>query len=141
MIRFFLIVITALSLTVSGCTTVRTIETAFSAAQKFEVTQGQVDSARNSYDGFVLGPLYKYASLPRCKTGQKLTLHTPCHDRKLLKQIRMVDKEVEVAFANTQRRITSGDNNGAVAAYNTLMDAIGVAKAMINQTGVSVLGV
>lgn len=135
-----LLIILALSLSVASCTTFRQIETAVSAAQKFEVTQGQVDSARNTYDGFVLGPLHKYALLPRCKIGQTLTMNVPCHDRKLLKQIREVDKQVEVAFANTQRRITSGDNNGAVAAYNILMDAIGVAKALINQTGISVLG-
>lgn len=135
-----LFIILALSLNVASCTTFRQIETAFSAAQKFEVTQGQVDSARNTYDGFVLGPLHKYAVLPRCKTGQVLTMNNPCHDRKLLKQIREVDTQVEIAFANTQRRITSGDTNGAVAAYNILMDAIAVAKALINQTGISVLG-
>lgn len=129
-----------LTLSLSGCATIEKVQTAVSAAQKFEVTQGQLDSARNSYDGFVLAPLHKYAMLPRCKTGQTLSINNPCHDRKLLKQIRGVDKEVEQAFNRTQNRITSGDNQGAVAAYNVLMDAIGVAKALINQTGISVLG-
>jgi len=136
-----LLVIIVTTLTLSGCATFDKINTAVSAAQNFTITQGQVDSARNSYDGLVLAPLRKYALLPRCKTGQTLTLNNPCHDRKLLKQIREVDKQVEEAFNNTQRRITSGDDKGAVAAYNILMDAIGVAKALINQTGVSVLGV
>lgn len=137
--KYLAVVLIAISL--GGCAQLKEFNTAISAAQNFTVTQGQVDSARNSYDGFVLAPLRKYAMLPRCKTGQTLTLNNPCHDRKLLKQIREVDKQVEQAFANTQRRITSGDNQGAVAAYNVLMDAIGIAKALINQTGVSVLGV
>lgn len=139
----FLTAFSILSLIIlSGCATnpFKDIGTVFSAAQNLTITQGQVDSARNTYDGFVLAPLRKYALLPRCKTGQTLTLNNPCHDRKLLKQIREVDKQVEIAFANTQRRVTSGDNQGAVSAYNTLMDAIGVAKALINQTGVAALG-
>lgn len=116
------------------------IGSAISAAQNFKITQGQVDSARNSYDGFVLAPLRKYALLPRCKTGQSFSLNIPCHDRKLLKQIREVDKSVDKAFADTQNRITSGDDKGAVAAYSSLMNLIDVAKALINQTGVSLLG-
>lgn len=136
-----LILLAALSL--AGCATQfgERVSTVISAAQNLTITQGQIDAARSSYDGFVLGPLVKYAGLPRCKTGQKLTINNPCHDRKLLKQIREVDKSIARAFADTQDRVISGDNKGAVAAYNTLMSAIDVAKAMINQTGVSVLGV
>lgn len=138
----FLIVASTLSLIIlGGCAQLKSLSDTISAAQNFSVTQGQVDSARNTYDGAVLAPLHKYAMLPRCKTGQTLTLNNPCHDRKLLKQIREVDKQVEQAFANTQRRITSGDSQGAVAAYNILMDAINVAKALITQSGVAVLGV
>lgn len=112
----------------------------FSAAQKFTVTQGQVDTARNSYDGAVLAPLNKYAELPRCKTGQKLTLNIPCHDKVLLKKIRTVDSDVDAAFKKTQNSITSGDNTGAVAAYTVLMTAIDLGKSLISQTGISVLG-
>ena len=114
---------------------------AISAAQNFSVTQGQVDASRNTYDGFVLAPLHKYAALPRCKTGQTLTLNNPCHDRALLKKINNVDIQVEKAFADTQNSVTSGDNKGAVAAYSTLSGLIDIAKALIAQTGVSVLGV
>lgn len=130
-------------LLLNGCATQfgERISTAIIAAQNFTITQGQIDSAKNSYDGFVLVPLSKYAALPRCKTGQALTLNNPCHDRKLLKQIREIDKQVAVAFTNIQSRIDSGDNTGASAAYATLMDAIGLAKSLINQTGISVLGV
>jgi hypothetical protein len=138
--RKILIIIAALSLT--GCATQfgERISTVISAAQNFEITQGQVDAARNSYDGFVLAPLNKYASLPRCKTGQKLTLNDPCHDRNLLKQIRSVDKDAAKLFIDTQNRITSGDNKGAVAAYQTLMSTIELGKSLIAQTGISVLG-
>lgn len=137
------ILVLVLALTLAGCATQfgTRISEVVSAVQSFTITQGQVDSARNSYDGFVLAPLVKYARLPRCKTGQKLTMNNPCHDRKLLKQIREVDRQVEKAFTDTQNRITSGDNQGAVAAYNSLTNLIDIAKAMINQTGVSVLGI
>jgi hypothetical protein len=127
---------------VGGCAKeMQTLSDAVSAAQNFKVTQGQVDAARNSYNGFVLGPLRKYSQLVRCKTGEKLTLNNPCHDRKLLKQIRTVDMQVEKAFSDTQNRIISGDNQGAVAAYTTLKGLIDIAKALIAQTGVAVLGV
>ena len=130
------------SVALGGCAKeMQTLSDTVAAAQNFKVTQGQVDAARNSYDGFVLGPLHKYAQLVRCKTGEKLTLNNPCHDRKLLKQIRTVDAQVEKAFYDTQNRITSGDNEGAVAAYTTLKGLIDIAKSLIAQTGVSVLGV
>lgn len=135
-----LIILVALSL--GGCATqLGTLSNTISAVQNFTITQGQVDSARSSYDGFVLAPLHKYALLPRCKTGQTLTLNNPCHDRKLLKQISKVDEQVDKAFVDTQNNITSGDNKGAVAAYTSLTGLIDIAKALINQTGVSVLGV
>lgn len=139
------VIIALLAISLAGCSTpfgerLQTIGTAISAAQHLTITQGQVDSARNSYDGFVLAPLRKYAQLARCKTGQTLTLSNPCHDRKLLKQIRKVDESVEKAFIDTQYRITSGDGAGAVTAYSSLTNLIDIAKALIAQTGVSVLG-
>ena len=136
-----LLAVLMVSVALGGCAKeMQTLSDTISAAQNFKVTQGQVDAARNSYDGFVLGPTRRYAKLVRCKTGEKLTLNNPCHDRKLLKQIREVDKQVEKAFADTQNRITSGDNEGAVAAYTTLKGLIDIAKALIAQTGVAVLG-
>lgn len=139
--KVFLIV--ALSLTLSGCGTLfgERISTVISAAQNFEVTQGQLDTARSTYDGFVLAPMNKYASLPYCKKGKAFSINNPCHDRGLLKQIRAEDKIIANAFIDTQNRITSGDNKGAVAAYKALMTAIELAKALIANTGVSLLGV
>jgi len=135
-----LIAVLAVALALGGCATMDKIGTVISAAQNFTITQGQVDSARNSYDGFVLAPLHKYALLPRCKTGQTITIENPCHDRKLLKQIRQVDIQVAKAFSDTQNSITSGDNKGAVAAYTTLKGLIDIAKALIAQTGMTALG-
>lgn len=137
------LIVIAIVLSLGGCATPfgERIGTVISAAQNFEVTQGQIDSARNSYDGFVLAPLHKYAALSRCKTGQTLTINNPCHDRKLLKKINNIDIQVAKAFSDTQNSITSGDNKGAVAAYSTLTGLIDIAKALIAQTGVSVLGV
>lgn len=132
-----------LVISLGGCATQfgERISTVISAVQSFTITQSQIDSARNSYDGFVLAPLAKYASLPRCKFNQKLTLNAPCHNKKLLKQIRETDKQVAISFSNTQSRIDSGDNTGASAAYKTLMETIDIVKSLIGQTGVSVLGV
>lgn len=138
-----LLIVAALSLSLAGCADnpFKDIGGAISAAQGFEVKQNQVDAVRNSYNGFVLAPLVKYARLPRCRTNEKLTFENPCHDRKLLKEIRAVDKRVAIAFTDTQNRIISGDNKGAVAAYNSLMSLVDIAKAMIAQTGVAALGV
>jgi hypothetical protein len=139
------LIIAAVALTLGGCgtqfgTRLSGIGETISAVQNFSITQGQVDSARNTYDGLVLAPMHKYALLPYCKAGKTLTISNPCHDRKLLKQIRETDKAVEKAFSDTQNSITSGDNSGAVAAYKTLNTAIDLAKTLINQTGISVLG-
>lgn len=137
-----LFIIAALSLALAGCANnpFKQIGIVVNAVQGYEVTQGQLDAARNSYNGFVLSPLVKYARLPRCLTGQKFTLELPCHDRKLLKQIREVDKQVAWTFTDTQNRIISGDNKGAAAAYNSLTHLIDVAKSLIAQTGISVIG-
>lgn len=137
-----IILIVALGISLSGCAKeMQNFSAVISAAQNFSVTQGQVDASRNTYDGFVLAPLHKYAALPRCKTGQTLTLNNPCHDRGLLKKINNVDIQVEKAFTDTQNSVTSGDSKGAVAAYSTLTGLIDIAKSLIAQTGVSVLGV
>lgn len=131
-----------LSLSLAGCATQfgERIHSVISATQNFEVTQGQLDSARNTYDAFVLAPLLKYAQLPRCKSNQKFTLNNPCHDRNLLKQIRAEDKIIATAINDTQDRVTSNDAKGAVEAYKQLMTAIELAKSLINQTGISLLG-
>lgn len=136
------IAVILIGLSLAGCANnpFKQISTVANAVQGYEVTQGQLDAARNSYNGFVLAPLVKYARLPRCKIGEKLTLNNPCHDRKLLKQIREVDKQVAFTFTDTQNRIISGDNKGAAAAYNSLTHLIDVAKALIAQTGITVLG-
>jgi hypothetical protein len=137
-----LIIATALLLT--GCATqfgerISKITEAVSAVANFSVTQGQVDTARTSYDGLVIAPLRRYASLPRCKFNQSFSINNPCHDRKLLKQLRETDKLVETNFNKVQASIDAGDNSGAVSAYNLLIGAIDVAKSLINKTGVNVL--
>lgn len=132
------LIVIALALTLSGCATgfgTRITET-ISAVASFSVTQGQLDTARSSYDGVALASLRRYALLPRCKTGQTISINNPCHDRKLLKQLREADKKVETGFKETQNKINSGDNSGAVLAYETLMIAIDTVKILIGKTGV-----
>lgn len=136
-----IIALALVALALGGCAKeMQKLSDTISAAQQFKITQGQVDAARSSYNGFVLAPMRRYSQLVRCKTGQSLTLNNPCHDRKLLKQWRAVDIKVDKAFTDTQNRITSGDDQGAVAAYNSLMNLIEIGKAIVAQTGISVLG-
>lgn len=136
-------IVLALAFSLSGCVgtpVAKFASDAIAAVQNFTITQDQLDAARSGYDGAVLAPLHKYSSLPRCKTGQALTINAPCHDRVLLKKLRTVDKQIDIAFSNVQARVSSNDNTGASAAYSTLQEAIATAKAIINQTGVNVLG-
>lgn len=121
-----------LSIALAGCTTIQ-------ALQGFTVTQGQLDAAQNTYDGTVLTPLHKYAALAMCPPGQTFTIAKPCHDSALLKKIRAGDKIASQAFADTQSAITSGDNKGAVAAYNTMKTAVGTVQALIALSGATSL--
>lgn len=135
------IIIIGLALVLNGCATqfgTRITET-ISAVANFSVTQGQIDTARTSYDGVVLVSLRRYALLPRCKTGQTISINVPCHDRNLLKQLRLADKSVELSFKDTQAKIDSGDNKGAAIAYSLLTSAIDTAKALIAKSGVITL--
>lgn len=136
--KIFAIII---SLSLAGCATQfgERISTVISAAQNFEVTQSQLDIARSSYDGLALAPLRRYAMLPRCKTGQTISISVPCHDRSLLKQLRLADKSAEQAFNDTQSKIASGDNKGAAIAYSLLMSSIDAVKTLIAKSGVMVL--
>jgi hypothetical protein len=134
-----LILFAALSL--SGCATQfgERITEAISAVQHFTITQGQLDTARTAYDGAVLAPMRRYAMLPYCKRGQIFSINVPCHDRGLLSKIRNADRVVEKGFAETQAKITSGDNTGAVLAYDTLKFNIDLAKVLIGKSGVQIL--
>jgi uncharacterized protein YceK len=129
--RKFLI-LAALAIGLSGCTTI-------SAVQGYAITQGQVDAARNTYDGTALATLKSYAGLPRCARGTAFSLTNRCHDAALLKKMRNADAAVSVAFNSTQDQITSGNSSGAVAAYKTLQTAIAAVKQIIsdnNLTGI-----
>ncbi len=132
------IVAIGLALVLSGCATQfgERITDTISAVSNFKVTQGQLDTARVSYNGAVLVPLRRYALLPRCKTGETITVSSPCHDRALLKTLSKADNKVAVGFAETQAAINSGDNTGAVLAYNLLTTAIDTARGLIAKTGV-----
>jgi len=135
------IIALALALSLGGCATdfgTRITDTV-AAVASFKITQGQLDTARLSYNGAVLAPLRAYARLPRCKTGQTLSINNPCHDRLLLVKLRNVDKKVAAGFADTQIKIEVGDNSGAVLAYDTLMTSIDIAKELVGKTGVNVL--
>lgn len=129
-------------LALGGCaadfgTRITKVQETIAAVANFTITQGQVDTARTTYNGAVLAPLRRYALLPRCKTGQTISINNPCHNRKLLKQLRNTDKLVEAGFKDLQIKIDIGDNSGAVVAYDLLMSAIDTAKSLIGKTGVN----
>jgi len=137
-----------LALALTGCVgefgtritdSISTVKDTVAAVAKFTITQGQLDTARTSYNGTVLASLRRYALLPRCKTGQSLTINNPCHDRLMLVKIRNADKVVGQGFKDTQARLDAGDDSGAVLAYDTLKIAIDTAKALIAKSGVEVL--
>lgn len=131
-----------IALALSGCaadfgTRLAKVPETIAAVSSFTITQGQIDTARTSYNGLVLAPFYRYALLPRCKKGQTISVSNPCHDRKLVKQLRDTDKIVENSFKDVQHKIDTGDNSGAVVAYDLLMSAVEAAKALIGKTGVN----
>lgn len=132
------ILIIAVALSLGGCAQqLAEFKAGLSAAQNFSITQGQVDAARATYDGTILAPLNTYASWPRCKTGQAVTATNLCHDRVLLKKIRTADNTVANGLDNLQDLVTSGNNSGAVAAYNSLKSAIAIAQSLIAASGVT----
>lgn len=108
-----------------------TITNASKAAANFAVTQNELDGTRNTYDGTFLASLKSYAIMPRCPKGTSFSISNRCHDRAILKKMRNADAVVDTAFNSTQDQITSGNNAGAVAAYNTLKTAITAAKQIL----------
>ena len=103
----------------------------FQAINGFAVTQGELDGARNAYDGTALPALAGYARLPRCAKGTAFSINNRCHDAALLKRFRDDDVTVADAFNKVQDAITSGNNSGALAAWNTLQNALAIVKKII----------
>lgn len=130
--KILAICVLGLALAGGGCSTLQ-------AVGGFAITQNQLDGAESTYDGTSLASMDKYAALVACKSGQSFTLQVPCHDKAILKQWRDADKSVATAFSNTQDMITSGNNSGAVAAWDTLQTALNVAKGIATSSGVSSL--
>ncbi len=111
----------------------------FKAVEGFTITQGQLDGARNTYDGTALSSLAAYSRLPLCAKGTAFSINNRCHDKALLKRMRNADTDVAAAFAKVQGRIASGDNSGAVAAWNALQDTVAVIKQIIADNNLTAL--
>jgi len=122
-----------LALSLGGCAS---FNEKIAAISGFAVTQSQLDIAQNSYDGTSLVALHRYAMLPRCAAGQKFTVPAPCHNAALLKSWRAVDITIATNFDKTQQAITSGNNTGAVAAWNLLNQALTTAASIAEQSGI-----
>lgn len=121
------------AISLGGCQTGAVI----SAIQGYSITQGQLDAARNSYDGTALATLQSYASFPLCAKGTSFSLTNRCHDAALLRKLRNADAAVAAAFDATQDQITSGNSSGAVAAYKTLQTAITAIKQIISSNSLT----
>jgi hypothetical protein len=124
-----LIAIALLAASLGGCQAAKVI----SAASGFSVTQQQLDSAENFYDGTALVTLSTYANWPRCASGTKISVTNRCHDPAILKKLRNADNAVETAFIRVQNQITSGNSSGAVAAWDALQTALGAMNTIIAQ--------
>lgn len=124
--------IALVAISLGACSTIQAIN-------GLSISQNQVDAARNTYDGTILVPLAKYASMPRCAPGTKMTIALPCHDKALLKKLRDADRAVAKAIDDTQDMVTSGNNTGAVAAFKTLQTAITAAQGLVAASGVTSL--
>jgi hypothetical protein len=109
------------------------------AISGFAITQNQLDAAESTYDGTSLVALDKYAALPACKAGQAFSLQIPCHDKATLKKWRSIDNDVATGISHTQNAITSGDNTGAVGAWNALQTALTAAQQIAASSGASTL--
>lgn len=134
-----LLAIALVAFSLAGCATVDKIKQAVSGAAGFTVTQQQLDGAVATYDGTSLVAMDKYAALVRCPAGKNFTVALPCHDPKTLKDWRAADKSVAKAFNDTQDMITSGNNTGALAAWNVLQSALTVVSGFVTKSGASAL--
>lgn len=110
-----------------GCSTIQAVTGA-------TVTQSQVDSARNGYDGGYLAALHRYALLPRCMSGQTF-LVDQCHDAATLKKARAVDKAVQADFNSVQANLDAGNNSALVSAWSVLQNAISDANSLASSFG------
>lgn len=128
----------AFAAVLSGCAGTR-LGDMITAVQGYTITQGQVDTARATYNGTVLAPLHRYAVLPRCGPGKSFSIAVPCHDKAMLKKLSDADLVVAKAFDDTQDMVTSGNNSGSVAAYKSLTTAIDVVKGLLAASGAAML--
>lgn len=136
-----IILAVAVALSLAGCAAFDNIKSVFTAAANFNVTQAQLDTVRDLYDGGALAALKSYAGFPTCATGTAFSLTNRCHDKVLLKKMRNADKAVAAAFDATQDQITSGNSSGAVAAYKTLQIAIGAIKQILSDNNIPIPGI
>lgn len=113
-----------LALSLSGCATTQAIF-------GFNVTQGQLDAARSSYDALFLTPAAHYRLLPLCQAGQTF-LKNQCRLSWLTKKLQLADKEVEKGFNDVQAMIASGNSSGAVAAFKVLNVSIATAQSLLS---------
>lgn len=124
--KIALVIVIALS--VSGCATTQAIF-------GFNVTQGQLDVARSSYNGLFLAPAARYRGLPLCKAGQTF-LRNQCRLHWLTVKLQLADREVEKDFNQVQDMIDTGNSSGAVAAFRALNISIEVAESLLTSNGI-----
>lgn len=85
----------------------------------FTVTQKMVDDAVTVY-GTSEAIAVAYLKLPRCGTPEV----QPCARHTTVAVIKADDAAIYKAIHDTQAAVSSGNNTGAVAAYNTLQSAL-----------------
>ncbi len=115
--------ILSLGLLASGCASVNT---ALTAATSFHVTQRDVDSATAAY-GASQAVALAYLRLPRCGTP----VVQPCARHTTVAVIKADDRAIYQALHDTQTAVSTGNDRGAVAAYNQLQIVLGTYQTLI----------
>lgn len=124
-----LIFAVSIALALAGCSTIQAITGA-------TITQAQLDTARNTYDGTFLNALNKYAKAPRCGPNETF-LKNQCHDPLTLKKLRAVDKVVEQDFSAVQANLSAGNNSALINSWTILTNAIQSANSLAFSLGIS----
>ena len=95
------------------------------------ITQGQIDTARASYNAAFLAPAAHYRHLGYCRTGTNWTLAKPCADRTTVATLRATDARLHAAFNTLQTEVTAGGGSTAVSDFTILQSLIDNARALI----------
>lgn len=98
------------------------------------LTQSDIDTAKEAYRAAFLVPAAKYRGLGLCPTVGVST--RPCADRAIVAKLRSENASVNAAFVSVQAQYAAGSGAGAQAAFGLLQIAVTEAEATAATLGV-----